>query len=224
MSPSPPSPILTHRERQPPPKREPVPPTAPPKLDRGSYGPANRLSQVPPHPPHTHASWPRLGRRPPAPPTNLEPLHAEFLLLQLPARRTDLLLQPPLLLRTGDGAAGRLGGTTSAPFALPPPRDSRGLPGLQGGGAHAGRGGEGAAEALTQQRGGRGGAGRGRGLPRPDSAEAWPSRNGGLCWGRGEPWNGNLEGRQSSGVPGYGIKRDGGPGMGAQIRGSKEGG
>lgn len=31
---------------------------------------------------------------------NLEPLHAEFLLLQLATRSADLLLQPPLLLRT----------------------------------------------------------------------------------------------------------------------------
>lgn len=70
----------------------------------------------------------------PAP--NLEPLHTEFLLLQLPARGADLLLQPPLLLRTEDPElpAGRVrpGGAAFPPSSLPPPPGSRGLPGLPG--------------------------------------------------------------------------------------------
>lgn len=107
----------------------------------------------------------QAGQAPPLA-TNLEPLHAELLFLQLPSRCTDLLLQTPLLLRVEDrAAAGRAG--PPPPFSPSLLRGTRGgFLGLQGCGEHGrGGGGEGAAEALTQQQWGRGW--RGRGLPRP---------------------------------------------------------
>lgn len=102
---------------------------------------------------------------------NLEPLHAEFLLFQLPTRNADLLLQPPLLLRTQDLEL-RAG-------PVPPSARLLGAPGTPGASSR-GRG----RRALTQQREGRGRTRR----PRPDAAEARPTPNGGPqmgAWGRG---------------------------------------
>lgn len=81
----------------------------------------------------------QAGQAPPLA-TNLEPLHAELLFLQLPSRCTDLLLQTPLLLRVEDrAAAGRAG--PPPPFSPSLLRGTRGgFLGLQGCGEH-GRGG-----------------------------------------------------------------------------------
>lgn len=133
-----------------------------PKLVRGSYCLSAGLTQTP-H--FTSPDW--IG----AP--NLEPLHAEFLLLQLATRGADLLLQPPLLLRTHDPEL------RASP--VPPSARLLGAPGTPGASSR-GRGLQSADSAAR-------GAGRGRTRrPRPHAAEARPTPNGGPqmgAWRRG---------------------------------------
>lgn len=119
-------------------------PNCSPKLDTGSYDSPQTDS-------HRHPHFIAQAGQALLPAPNLEPLHAEFLLFQLPARGADLLLQPPLLLRTEDRElpAGRAG--------PPPPFPPSLLRGARGG-SRGSRGCEpgGAAERTSGPRAGRG--------------------------------------------------------------------
>lgn len=149
-------------------------PAAPPKLDRGSYGPAHRLSQAPTH----TLPGPGWAGVPTRHPPTLSRSTRSFSSSSSPrAARISSCSRRFSCAQRMELPAGRVG--------PPPPLlpsllrgTQRGLPGLRGGGAAVGPGrggGCGGADSAAAR------AGReGRGLPRPDSAEAWPSRNRGL--------------------------------------------
>lgn len=143
-----------------------------PKLDRGSYCLSVGLTKTSP----LHCrGWTGVP--------NLEPLHAEFLFLQLPTRSADLLLQSPLLLRTHDPEL-RAG-------PVPPFARLLGAPGPPGppGASSRGRGPQSADSAAGGAgRSGAGPGGRALMLRRPGHAQWWSADGGmgrGLEWGLG---------------------------------------